>query len=407
MTSQARSGRASAETFRNVERSAGRLGTAAYRHMDAHLPWYRDLSAQERSWVGGVAQAGFASFVAWYVDPDAGVAATGDLFATAPRALLRALTLRQTLDLVRTVCDVVEDHIPELAAPGEEEALRVAVLEYSREVAFAAAQVYAGAAESRGAWDARLESLVVDAVVRGEAEGPEADDDALTSRAAALGWDDVTPVAVVVGETPPGRQAPPLPKIRTAAERLGIETLLAVQGRRLVVVLGGASDAASAASALAHLFGPGPVVVGPSVPRLADAGRSARAALSGVRAAAGWPDAPRPTLSVDLLPERVLTGDEAARAHLVDHVYRPLLAAGGSLAETCTTYLARGRALEATARALYVHANTVRYRLGRIGEVTGYDLTDAREAYVVQVAVSVGRLDGDGPARSQTSPTPL
>ena len=44
------------------------------------------------------------------------------------------------------------------------------MLRYSREIAFAAAEVYARAAEARGAWDARLEALVVDALLRGEAD---------------------------------------------------------------------------------------------------------------------------------------------------------------------------------------------------------------------------------------------
>ena len=34
----------------------------------------------------------------------------------------------------------------------------------------------------------------------------------------------------------------------------------------------------------------------------------------------------------------------------------------------------------------------MRYRLGRIAQVSGYDLTDAREAYVVQTAIAVARL---------------
>ena len=48
--------------------------------------------------------------------------------------------------------------------------LREALLVYAREIAFATAQVYAQAAEARGAWDARLESLVVNAVLSGEAD---------------------------------------------------------------------------------------------------------------------------------------------------------------------------------------------------------------------------------------------
>ncbi len=72
--------------------------------------------------------------------------------------------------------------------------MREAILRYSREIAFSAAEVYARAAETRGAWDARLEALVVDALVRGEV------DDDLPSRAAALGWKP-GPTLVMVGRT--------------------------------------------------------------------------------------------------------------------------------------------------------------------------------------------------------------
>ena len=88
------------------------------------------------------------------------------------------------------------DAVPELVEAEEQPRLREAVLRYSRDVAFAAAAVYARAAEQRGGWDARLESLVVHAVVRGEA------DETLASRAAELGWEDVTGVVVVAGSPP-------------------------------------------------------------------------------------------------------------------------------------------------------------------------------------------------------------
>ncbi len=84
--------------------------------------------------------------------------------------------------MVRTTIEVMEAAIEEVAAPGDESLLREALLVYAREIAFATAQVYAQAAEARGAWDARLESLVVNAVLSGEA------DEGAVSRAAALGW---------------------------------------------------------------------------------------------------------------------------------------------------------------------------------------------------------------------------
>ncbi len=378
--------RGSADTQRLIELSSGALSKAANKHMETHYDWYRALSAADRSWVGLVAQAGIAAFVAWYRDPSDTPKISVDVFGTAPRELTRSISLVQTLDLVRSVVDVVEDDVAQLAAPGEEQNLRESVLRYSREIAFAAAQVYAGAAEARGAWDARLESLVVDAVLRGEA------DDSMQSRASALGWGSVNHVAVVVGAAPAGDTAGVVDSLRHKASHLNIECLGAVQGRRLVAILGGLDDPSLTVRTLAEFFGDGPIVIGPTVPHLFAAGRSARAALSGLDAARAWPDAPRPVLADELFPERVLAGDAPARRALIDRVYRPLSSAGGALFETATTYLDGGGGLESTARVLFVHPNTVRYRLRRIAAVTGYDLSQPREAHTVRLALAVGRL---------------
>ncbi|MEP7191651.1 MAG: helix-turn-helix domain-containing protein [Actinomycetota bacterium] len=378
--------RGSAATQRSIEASAAPLSTAANKHMETHYDWYRELSAEDRSWVGLVAQAGIAAFISWYRDRSDTPQLSVDVFGTAPRELTRSISLVQTLDLVRSVVDVVEDEVEQLAAPGDEQNLREAVLRYSREVAFSAAEVYAGAAEARGAWDARLESLVVDAVLRGEA------DDSMQSRASALGWGSVSHVSVIAGMSPSGNAAEVVDLVRRGASRLKVESLAAVQGQRLVVILGGLDDPSSTVLALAQYFGDGPIVIGPTVPHLFAAGRSARAALSGLGAARAWPDAPRPVLADELLVERVLAGDAAARRVMIDRIYRPLSAAGKALYETAATYLDGGRGLESTARVLFVHPNTVRYRLGRISVVTGYDLTHPREAHVVRLAIAVGRL---------------
>jgi DNA-binding PucR family transcriptional regulator len=183
--------------------------------------------------------------------------------------------------------------------------------------------------------------------------------------------------------------------------------LTAVQGGRLVAVLGGVSEPLRTVTDLDDCFGPGAVVVGPVVPHLFAAGRSARAALSGLVAARAWPDAPRPVLADDLLPERVLSGDAAARRALVDRVHRPLEAAGATLLDTVTTYLESGSSLEGSARQLFVHPNTVRYRLRRAADVCGYDVTNARDAYVVQLATALGRL-AQAPRRPSivTEPSP-
>jgi DNA-binding PucR family transcriptional regulator len=134
------------------------------------------------------------------------------------------------------------------------------------------------------------------------------------------------------------------------------------------------------------------VVVGPLVPDLVHGSISARAAAAGLRAAPGWPDAPRPVTSDDLLPERALSGDGHARRQLVTDVFAPLRESGSSILETVSTFLDHGSSIERTARAMFVHANTVRYRLRRAAEVTGLSPNDPRHAYTYRVALTLGRL---------------
>ena len=122
-------------------------------------------------------------------------------------------------------------------------------------------------------------------------------------------------------------------EVRRVARDAGMDALCATQGERLVVVLGGVRDAAKAAKTVVDLFGDRPVVAGPSVEDLGLAYRSARAALSAHRSATGWPDAPRPVRSDELLPERALAGDGHARRHLVDEIYLSTLARRPSEAE--------------------------------------------------------------------------
>jgi DNA-binding PucR family transcriptional regulator len=100
----------------------------------------------------------------------------------------------------------------------------------------------------------------------------------------------------------------------------------------------------------------------------------------------------------DLLPERLLTGDPTARRALIDRAYRRLMPDDTPLLETVATYLELGRSLEGTARVLFVHPNTVRYRLKRVAEITGWDATDPREGFVLQMSIAAGRLaDSGGP----------
>jgi hypothetical protein len=390
-----------AATLAWLRRISGDIATVTIKRLEDTLPWYADMPPARRSSVGLVAQAGITSFIQWYEDPTSTPWIAADIFAAAPRELLRSVSLQQTLQLIRVTVEVTEERV---AGRGDD--LREAILLYSRDVAFASADVYARAAEARGLWDARLEALVVDSILTGEA------DEELPSRIAALGWHGHGEVCVLVGTTP---QQFDVDQVRRTARRLTVDVLIGVQGSRLVLVIGRArvpgkevpSDElpfAEIAQRLEESFGPGYVVLGPPVAALIDAGQSARAALAGFAVARAWRGAPRPVEADDLLPERALAGDTLAKVTLIERIFRPLQAHSPDLVTTLWSYLDNGRSLEATARELFVHPNTVRYRLKRVSEVIGWDATGPREALILQTALILGSIGASEAPRRRPQP---
>jgi hypothetical protein len=378
-----------AETLKWLRAVSGELSTLTVQRLEETLPWYSDMPPGRRSAVGLVAQNGISSFITWFDDPTTTPWIASDVFGGAPRELLRSVTLQQTLQLIRCTVEVVEERVK-----GHGEELREAILLYSREIAFAAADVYARAAEARGLWDARLEALVVDSILSGEY------DDELPSRIAALGWQGRGEVCVVVGRAP--RQLD-VDRLRRTARHLHADILIGVQGSRLVVVIGRAEPIEEElphsmmsfmeiTTKLEPDFGEGHLVVGPEVPSLVDAVTSARAALAGFAVANSWRGVTRPIAADDLLPERALAGDPLARATLIERIYVPLSDQSIELLQTLQSYLENGRSLEATARDLFVHPNTVRYRLKRVTELIGWDATGPREALILQCALIIGSI---------------
>ena len=137
-------------------------------------------------------------------------------------------------------------------------------------------------------------------------------------------------------------------------------------------------------------FGSSPVVAG-RCSRLGAASSSARAAVSGCvpRRPARRPASRRADA---LLPERALSGDGHARRALVVEVFEPIARTGPVVIDTLAAYLETGSSVEAAARVLFVHPNTVRYRLKRVVELSGLSPTDPRDAYTLRLALTLGRL---------------
>ena len=365
---------------------AGELATATLSRLDETLPWYRAMPPARRAAIGSVAQNGITSFIQWYQDPSSQPWVAADVFGSAPRELLRSISLQETLQLIRVVVEMVEERVV-----AEHPDLTEAVLKYSRDIAFSAADVYARAAEARGLWDARLEALVVDSIISGETSQE------ISSRVAALGWRSDGQVSVLLGSA---LASPDPDGLRKLARKAGSDILIGIQGRRQVVVIGLLTRAANpeltineVALKMESFFGQGPLILGSVVSGISDAPKSAKSALAAYAVAKGVSNANRPMRADELLPERALAGDSLARTTLLDLFYHPLAQNSAELLQTLRTYLECGRSLEQTAKALFVHANTVRYRLKRIYEEIGADATEPRTAFVLQVALLLGSIN--------------
>ena len=376
--------------LRNI---SGEMATTTLATLEQELPWYRAMPPGRRAAVGMVAQTGISSFIAWFENPKSTPWIASDVFGVAPRELLRSVSLQQTLQLIKVTVEVVEKEL--LQGPPE---LRESILHYSREIAFAAADVYARAAEARGLWDARLEALAVDSILSCEY------DQELPSRIAALGWLGHGEVAVVVGTSP---RMVDVDDIRRIARHHNTDVLVGVQGNRLVVVIGRRVDEDIAittpasfleiAHAMEASFGPGALVVGPGVSAVVDAARSAKAALAGFSVAKARRELPRPLSAGDVLPERALAGDPLARRALVTQIYEPLRDHQLDLLGTVWTYLETGHSLEATARELFVHPNTVRYRLKKVSQVVAWDPGNPRDALTLHLGIILGSMSETNP----------
>ena len=377
------------EQLEKLRAVSGELATQTLARLEETLPWYRKMPPSRRSAVGLVAQAGISSFIRWYEDPKSSPWIAQDVFDAAPRELLRSVSLQETLQLIKVTVEVVEDHLKD-----DSEELREGILLYSREVAFAAADVYARAAEARGLWDQRLEALVVDSILSGEW------DQELPSRIAALGWGGNGDVSVVVGTAP---RQPEVDQIRRTARHLNSDVLIGVQGQRMVVVIGHRLPEEGQAlvpptsfrdivKALDEWFGPGPVVIGPVVPSVLEAVHSAKAALSAFSVSGALRHSSRPFHADDVLPERAMAGDPLAKATLISQVYEPLRDHPLDLLMTVWSYFETGHSLELTAKELFIHPNTVRYRLKKIAESLAYDPSEPRDAMIIHLAIILGRI---------------
>jgi hypothetical protein len=107
--------------------------------------------------------------------------------------------------------------------------------------------------------------------------------------------------------------------------------------------------------------------------------------------------------SEQYLAELVLGADESAMRDLRERVLAPLADQGDSstekLTETLRSWLLHHGRREAVAAELFVHPQTVRYRMGQLRELFGERLEDPRS--ILELTVALGLPDSTEPAHPQ------
>lgn len=324
----------------------------------------------------GVAQA-LERFLALVRDPDAEDPALRRIYVGLGRDELRAgRTLDALQSAYRIGARVAWRRIADVSADAGFDRdvitrLAEAIFEYIDELSAESVEGYARAQAELAGERERLRKELVEALLRG-APVPE-----LGALADALRWSvPSTAAALACGAE----------RAAGLARRLGSELLVTVvDGTGCIVVPD--STGPGRAAALRVAAGDRPAAIGPELPleRLADSWRLAVATLS-LGEDAGGLVAADDHLSELLVVEAAVVVERIARRRLgsFDDLTPK---ARERMATTALAYVQHHGNAAAMARALGVHPQTARYRIGRLRELLGEQLDDADARFELEAAL--------------------
>lgn len=383
----------------HLTKLAQKLLLMSKNRMNKLAHWYPVLGNQEREFLDIIILSAINDYLDWANLPEPiekrEKISADHLFSIAPIETARAISLANVLEATRIVVDIITENIDIVAPKGKERDYYEAALYYSREVSFSAASVYAEVAETRSRWMAREESLALNALLSGNL------DLSLQSRMSAYDWDDSTIFFAAVGrikadthsEMKAGfHQA----QAHLAVQNLGAEVIMGSHSNSIfTVVVGGPSD--ENFETILHTITPlfcesACLCVGPRAQGYTGASHSLRAAYNGFFASVMEIDPPYPLYADDIVADRVLFGDSVASDQLYN-IYKILKNSGkrNEILPTVEHFLLKNSSLDRTAQDLVIHPNTVRYRLRRATELTGWDPMNPDEAYSLRIALKIGR----------------
>lgn len=242
----------------------------------------------------------------------------------------------------------------------------------------------------------RLAGDLVTGLIAGALRGEQ-----INHLASSLGWDEeVEVVRALALSTEPGADVTDVVALQRAVlavlgtDRAGRIVAGSAEGCDVLLVPGEVTDElVGQLGALLDEFDrlEPRVTIGRSVGDLAGAGPSCRQALAAmqtVRRSA----APEHVVAYDaVLLDVLATADEEAAAALVDRYLRPL-AGRPHLTETVEALARSDLSISRTAELLFVHPNTVLYRLGRVRELTGVDPRRALDLFAFVAAIRADRV---------------
>ncbi len=359
--------------------------TSIVRNLEEVEPWFKAAEPNHRAWLTLITQRGINAFADW-LEGVPNQFSTASFFENeAPRDLALSISFEQIVSVTQKIFTYVENELLELLPESEKLQVQVQLLRFSRDVAFATALAYARAAESRSAWDARLEAKIIDALVDHELSSE------IEMNAAGLGWSESKNIFALVGKKPKKDSALAVSEIHRAASNQSLLAIAGVRGEMLIALIANSENIENTARYFSPRFGQGAVVYGGLVQSFDEAFQSTREAIAGYQVKSAASESARVVAASELLPERAINSDPLAKAALV-LIYQQLLSADPDWVKTLDSYFATGNSLEATARHLHIHVNTVRYRFKGIQQATGLSPAKARDSYALQVALSLGKL---------------
>jgi sugar diacid utilization regulator len=223
------------------------------------------------------------------------------------------------------------------------------------------------------------------------------DERSALQRAGAFGFDLTRPYRIaLVHPTVPDFEVDSeavLPVVRRLARELGIDLIASAHPEGVLLLASGDPPWEQFPRALEHDNGDTRwrIAVGGPCRQPADARRAYRESLL-IRPLQRTPSSAAVVAWETLGVYRILSSldDVGGLERLVAEQLGPLLdhdaERGSQLVETLHHYLESGGSPTSTAKALFVHASTVKYRLSRIRDVAGYDLSAPSTRFALQLA---------------------